>query len=67
MPLKFEKPIWEKTKSEMRKEDSITIRFLHPPTQETPRFNREEECVTLDGKANSDYSTMLRRISLTGG
>jgi len=39
---------------------------LHPPTQETTAL-AVEECVTLDGKANTDYSTMLRRISLTGG
>jgi len=39
---------------------------VHPPTQETTTL-AVEECVTLDGKANTDHSPMLRRISLTGG
>jgi len=40
--------------------------LFHPPTQETTALALEE-CVTLDGKANTDYSPMLRRISFTGG
>jgi hypothetical protein len=37
-----------------------------PPTQETIAL-AAEECVTQDRNPSGDRSTMLRRISLTGG
>ena len=39
---------------------------VHPPTQEATAL-AVEECVTSDGNALSEGSTMLRRISHIGG